>query len=600
MEAPAGWEPGDWDLDAEKDIIADACRFDFYLFCKYAFGFALNPKGAWFRGDIHGRLCRFFQRHTERWWARLGTALAYRLRMMIVFYRGGGKTMTITKAGQTWVHVRFDVDMSCYLDSITLDQSQEFLSSVLHVISGKDPYALFTWLYGNWYDPDRKWTDKRAVHACRVTMSLSDPSFACTSVDKGMTGKHPHLTFIDDLISQEKLKEDGNWIDTCVKHVRSILYAIKGDGGLVLTGTIYADNDVISTQVRDGGVFELDGTHEWPDARLEITPNGRWAVFFADIEDDEGNTVHEEAWSNDELDAMRNEDMETYMAQMRSRPGTGSHMPLSHADVDLLWVDDDDIPWDGMPLVCLCDTAFKNRDRRSRGDWNVMHMVGFDPRRNGIVYELDCRASRDWDADEWLRQLIKFCVYWHNKGHRIRMIVDERQPSGREQAYEALARMMFGLARIPMPPMLFLNRPRVKNQKTDKIIESLTYWKTNNVRLRRRVPFVHELIDQHVRAGATAKDDHADSFSDVFHPEVYMNAIIHDDNAALLPMGGVGATVGGYVPADLASYAGDEPEMFHPHPPVGVEDAEDSHGTGERDPFSRPGANEQWGDDEEW
>ena len=331
-----------WPLPEEKFILQDICQRSFFHFVRYSFGVSRNPKGRWFTRKFHEPLCNMLQAEAFKWLKRRAVGQQGRTKVMIVMPRGMGKTVTVTKAFPMWLQLQ-DPDLAITISSESATKSEEFLSSVKTIYEGGDPYASFTWLYGSWRDANRTWRDSKLIHALRKQMSLTEPSFACTSVEKGATGFHPDMLVVDDLISQERIREKGNWIQLAVNHVHALIPALRTDSFQLVVGTPYANNDVIYTLLDEDGVKEAHGM-KLPPLMPKPREGGQWVLYFISARDTNGDSVLPEAWSNEELDDYERKRPMDFAAQMLCTPGTGEHMPLSQEQVDSLWVNREDVP----------------------------------------------------------------------------------------------------------------------------------------------------------------------------------------------------------------------------------------------------------------
>ena len=247
-----------WDREIEREILADGCRRSLWLFAKYAYGVALNPKGKWFNPVIHRAKMEWLQGHLYEWMEQRKLPEGERMKIMCTEPRAGGKTMSNTKIAQLWIHLHIP-DASTYTDSESMDKAQKFMSSNLAVLEGLDPFSLFPWLYGIWYRKDRKWTTRAAVHGYRQTMSISEPSFGAISVESGLTGDHPDAIFFDDPITREKLREEQNWLKVVSTHMVAQIPALATSGLFLYSGTRYAEGDAQGETVEKEGIKSLAG-----------------------------------------------------------------------------------------------------------------------------------------------------------------------------------------------------------------------------------------------------------------------------------------------------------------------------------------------------
>lgn len=513
-----------WDLNAERELWRHLCYESFYHFCLIAFGFGNHPDGSWFTERIHKPLCDWVQGHTEAWFVRRAQKKQGRMRLMIVVPRTHGKTWTVTKAHQAWLHLR-DHNIATVTDSEETTKAQEFMRSILEVISGNEPYALFTWLYGNWKDTNRQWQAAQAVHALRTSLSKTEPSFGTCSVASGKTGYHPDVVYLDDPVSYEKLRESGAWNDQCNTHVAALVPVIKSNGAFVVVGTRYLDDDPIGRLMRSEGVNEVAGM-PMLDERVSIDPKGLWSVYFLQAElgtDDEGMPIPllPEAWNADELLAYKRSRPIHYASQMMNEPSTGEHNPITQELIQRLYVEREEIPRH-MTLTVHCDTAFRYSKRVARSDSSVIQVWGHSMTGDGSVYYLFGCGSQRWTAEKFTEKLVEVCQRYILQGYRIRAVTDELEMGGKEGMYKHFLQNAFNTKGLNPPPIVMIRRfGGTGNRKIDRILDASNYWLDGKVYLVKNAPGVQELVSQMTRIGVSAHDDWADAAADVFDPSVY-------------------------------------------------------------------------------
>ena len=169
--------------------------------------------------------------------------------------------------------------------------------------------------------------------------------------------------------------------------------------------------------------------------------------------------------------------------------------------------------------VITCDTAFKSMKKKASGDESVLQHWGFSQHNLGEVYYLGGWGSNKWKIDDFGKELVNLAFKIWKRAGRIRAIIDERQPGGKEGAWEAYLRNLFADAGMFLPPLIMLTRQHT--QKVERIVEAAGYWADGRVRLVRKAPGVSRLIRQMLQIGVSAHDDWADCAADVFNPHVY-------------------------------------------------------------------------------
>lgn len=516
---------------AEYEIWQDLCREKLWPFLLYGFGIQAymdnHPANRWCVARVHKPLADWLEFHIKDW---LRTRHVRRTpkKCMIVVPRGFGKTTLITKGAQAWLHL-LDPDLSTITDSVTTEKSWEFLQAIKNVMDGQDPNAWFTRLYGDWRDPGRPWKQGFMTHALRQSLAAEAASMVCSSVEKGITGKHPDALFVDDPIVQEKLVEGMNWIDKVNKHMDAMIPALRQDGLLVATATRYHDADWLGRYMRDEGVASITG-HQPPYLDFSLDERGQWHLYFLQARRHDGKPVLPEVWSDEALSAYERKNSLDYMAQMMNDPGTGEHMPLTREQLEVMMVEPKDVPGN-LRISIHCDTAWKDRATIGKGDYNVIQVWGHAADGSGEVYYLEGHRSNAWRAEEFLDTLVGIIQkVKKERGVRPFVITDEKVLGGKNDIFENLVWSHCAAAGVVAPPVLLLARGN--KRKSVRIREAVGYWVNGKVRLVRRSPGLEALVSEMLRIDVSAHDDMADAAADVFHEEVYTpETVIGRENA---------------------------------------------------------------------
>lgn len=511
----------DWPLEAERELWADICRQDFWWFLNIAWGahfyMDANPSDRWLTVRVHRPICEWFQGHVEEWERNRIQGIKDRKKLALIIPRNYGKTVGYTKAGSLWAQVR-NPDLSSYIGSEVLTKAMDFLRPIKNVLQGDDAYAWFPWLYGSWYSPDRIWTHGTVVHSARKITGRSEPSFGTWGVEGGITGAHPDWGVLDDPLSEEKIKESGNWIATVNQSVAALRPAFRTDSFFMLSLTRYRDNDVAGTYLRLEGVRSWSG-HPSPDTDgMEPREDGVWHVYFLQAYDSGGDATLPEVWPVKQLREYESAHPAEFAAQMMNEPGSGEHMELTAEQVAQLWVNKEHVP-DHLILTLHMDTAFKTNKTRGSGDESVFQLWGHDPRGNGDVYYLEGYGSNKWRIEEFTDEIVKLAQRLRKEGKRIRMMTDDRSVGGKEGAWENWFISAFHGVGMKMPRLLPLNRQGTN--KLARMREAAGFWVDGHVRLVRGAPGADKLIHQMVRLGISSHDDWADAAADVFADDVY-------------------------------------------------------------------------------
>ena len=504
-----------WNLEDERALLASACTGSFRAFAKYAIGIPAHPRGTWWTDSVHGKLCDWLQALAEDWWKmrELPPEEQERFYLLIDAHRGSGKTMLVTTAFTMWLHLR-DPDLASVIDSFQQTFSIEIASLIRLHYEGGDQHALFPWLFGIWENKD-DWTKERFTHAARRS-HRREASITCSSVETGICGKHPDHHVLDDPITKEKLREQGNWIGIAKKHVSSIHPALLNNSLVVFVATPYTDDDVITTAMRQDGVREVHGVPLPSEYRSFVRDDGRWHLYHLPARDREGAVTLPRAWPPAELDRWERKDPADFAAQAMLRPGAGETVPLSFEQIEECIVNDHDIPR-ALPVTIHLDTAFKDGKRINSGDESVIEVWGHHL-GTGDVYFLEAYGSNKWRIEDFTDKFVSL-VQKHRRKSRVLAITDEKIIGGKHGLWRPHLESCCRNAGFHLPR--FIEVSRQGTRKIARITEAAGYWVDGHVKLRRGAPGLSKLMWQMARIGVSDHDDYADAGADVFHPEVY-------------------------------------------------------------------------------
>jgi hypothetical protein len=516
-----------WSSQDEREILAAACRDNFWTFVMEAYGGYYNPRfSGWLDPAVHKPLCDWYSHHIHEWigWRRDG--VRQQKCLMVIVPREFGKTTLITQAGQLWLHLQ-DPDLATYTGSENFTRATEFLASVRSVAAGEDPYARFGQLFGSWRPNNKNvmWSNAGAVHAARRAVSRKEPSFGTWGVEKGLTGTHPDALFLDDPTSYEAMALATNWLDVVNGHLDSLLPVLTTDGLFVLPGTRYHDGDHFGRTLKSDGAKTVSGM---PMPDYAPRPDGKWEVYFLQARDIEGTPTLTKVWPGWRLDEYERKNNLRYAAQVMNDPSSSEFNPLTRGQIDLLRVKPEEVPW-SLRYSIHCDTAFKSQAKQARGDESVLQIWGHDL-KNGDVYFIEGYCSNVWRAEDFNNKLVmvlqklKSRKTWHERivGRWPFVVTDEQEVGGKQGTWELTIASACHTSGLPAPPLVLLSRGGAK--KINRIIEASAHWADGRVKLVEGAPGLERLVDQMSRIGSSASDDWSDAAADVFNPKVYNGA----------------------------------------------------------------------------
>lgn len=518
-----------WDLDAERELLADACvcgrhEHSLWNFVNYAAGWharCTEPGQLdWITERVHRPWLDWVQSKVETWKAERRAGIAKRHQLIICVPRGFGKSNIITKVLPLWCMLD-EPNIATYIGSETHPKAKAFLAPMKSLLNGTDPYSLFSWFYGNWYNPERSWNLEEVVTAYRTSTGISEPSIGTFGVETGITSKHPVLVIYDDPISKEKMREGGSWLGTALDSLDSIYPALRADSMFILIGTRYCDGDPI------GEMLGTEGVADWAGhPPLEQYKAGIWHTYFLQARNREdtsnfpkGEPVLPEAgYNNEALERYEARKAQEYSAQMMNDPSIGEHMELTRDQLTNLIIKRSDLPPIEYATIHI-DTAFKDDLRRERGDYNAIVVWLHDLRPTGIVYLDRVLRSNTWRAEEFDTELVRVFYDLRKRGIRVRGLSDELEMFGKRGVYRQRIEQVLGSSGLRQCEFFQFNR--AGTNKTIRIREAAGYWVDGFVRLLDDCENLEIIIDEMLKIGRVKYNDVSDAAADVFRPEIW-------------------------------------------------------------------------------
>jgi len=536
------------DPKARRALIRHVCLKDFWAFFCYGFGAYVNPKGErWIDPEVHEPMARWFQKHVDDWFQKREKGRGEQKHLAILVHREVGKTTMFTLAGQAWLHLR-DPEISTYIGSESLKQSQDMLAAIKAVLDGSDPYALFPKLYGNWSSQARTWTGVQVVHAARKNTARRDPSIGTFAVETSIVGAHPDAIFYDDPISYPRLRSDTNWLNAVNVQVDSLIPVIQSDGLVVWIGTRYDDMDHFGRAFREQGVATLEGMET---DSITPTVDGMWHAYFMAGRKRETNQEHPKGipstpkvWSERRMASYEKTNPIEYASQVMNDPTSSGHNPLTIEQTRQRLVKASDVPWSSLRYAICCDTAFSDGHRIVGKDETVMIVHGYPRNGSGDVYVIEGYGSSTWRAEDFANQLIALVQRYRRMGRHVFAITDEVTHAGKKEAWNMALVSRFNDAGIPMPRGKLMEFRRGGSQgrkggNDGRLVTAASFWVDNHVWCVEGAPGIDRLMSQMAQIGQylindKIKIDWADAHADAFQPDLYQPMLRHERKGGLL------------------------------------------------------------------
>lgn len=502
-----------WPTELERQLYAEACRTNFSTFVRKVYGVERNPKGTWWDDAVHGPLCRWLQDEAIGWLERRRLGIRQRTYIAALLPRGAAKTNLITKALLLWLHLH-DPEISCYIGNEKRENAIDFLSVIKDHLAGADDFSWWQWLYGSWRTADSKWRLDGIVHAARKG-SRSEASFGILSVGTGLTGKHPDVICLDDLVSYEGLESDVDHFQTAYNFISSLIPVVEADGLIIMVGTRYGDGDPMGKVFASMGIKSVAGMTT--DKDYQPTDGGAWSVYFLSGRNPDGSPAIPSVWSEAEMKSWERMDPVKYAFQVLNRPSANPFRQLREDEFDACLIPG--IP-SKLQVSIHLDTAFRHTSRQAAYSESAIVALGHDTANRGILTFLGAWSSRDWDVSEFSRELISRVRAFEANGMRVRMITDEAVAGGKSGTFESGLRADFARAKVRMPRFLTLIRQGGPS-KDVRITEAIAMVRKGLLRVWAAAPGLHDFRYQLCSHPGGAKNDIIDAFADGYHQEAY-------------------------------------------------------------------------------
>lgn len=510
-----------WDEWVQRDefnLWRFACRDHFWPFFMHGWGVMHGPHAeSWMkdRAEIGQVMADWFEEQVRAWEESRAKGEKKQRRIMVIVAREFGKTTMFTQAGSAWTMLQ-NPDLSIYIGSDKGENAVGILDPVKAVLSGRDRHAKWVEMYGNWEGDDGTWRRDYVNHAFR-TVSNRAASFGTWGVETGLTGFHPDMIILDDPNNYDKMAAQSDWLEFVNRSQAGLTPVLKADGLLMLVGTPYGDNDNLRTSLKRDGIASLTG---FPMVDFGVRDDGMWHVLHIPGRDSLGKPTVPNVWSEERMVAYEKENPDHYAAQILLRPEISEHVPLTSEQVRDCLVDTKDIPLKMLRLTMHFDTAFKDLERKRKGDESVFQVWGHARDGSGDVFFIEGHSSHIWRGEDFYNEVVLLLQRYRAKGLKIVLVTDE-QSAGKQGAGRILLESFCNAKGIAAPAMVEISRGG-KKKLEQRIIPAATYWADGHVKLSRDGAGVNRLMEQMSRLSPNMPhDDWADAGADVFHPLVY-------------------------------------------------------------------------------
>lgn len=229
---------------------------DFYYFTKYVMGFGLLEP------QPHKEVCDFFTKKPDILeWLKLSRAeRAERaqkhgnIKKLIMLPRGTFKSTISTISLPVWLHWH-DPNLRIMIDNESYKNSKKFLSETKGILTNNELLKNIVvdengeFLLEPNYKIPGGFTEDSIIYKKR-TVPSKEPSLFCSGVDTAVTGMHPDVIIMDDLVSERNVTTDDQ-IAKVKQHYRFAYSLLEPGGILIVIGTRYHMNDLYSDIIED-------------------------------------------------------------------------------------------------------------------------------------------------------------------------------------------------------------------------------------------------------------------------------------------------------------------------------------------------------------
>lgn len=505
-------------LALERSILAHLGQTDLRFFCRIICGLDHpdNPKSGWW-GPAHDDLCANLQRELLDWEAARRITKERRY-IAVIVPRGCGKSQIVSQCAMLWLHTRLP-NLSTYLGNESIDLAESLLGGIKSHMLNDAPWHLFRRVFSDWRQDAPIWRNDSITHGARQSDS-KDPSFGTFSPASGITGRHPDIICMDDLVSYDALSRKSDWFSFAYGSMTDLIPVVEPNGLVLLVGTRYGDGDPFGRSFKSDGILSIDGHQHGP---YKTSPDGLWRVFFLDGVLPDGTPAIPTCWPESEIKRYQRRDPVKFASQVRNDPKAHGLHTITEEQFNTLRVSHDKLPHK-MSVSIHIDTAFKHESRKLDDSESAIIVAGHPHDGSGRVFILEVHHNNRWRAEQFGHVLVG-CVKRAKAANRpVLGLTDERLPTGKDGVFTTWLSNYFVDNDETPPNIITLNRGNGES-KDVRISEAIAYVVRGHVLFLNDIPGLDDLRDQLTGHPYAARKDIADAFADIFHPYFYQQRL---------------------------------------------------------------------------
>lgn len=210
----------------------------------------------------HKEVCDFFIKEPDilEWLSLTRAERAARaqekgnIKKLIMLPRGTFKSSIATVSLPNWLHWH-DINLRIMIDNESYKNSKKFLAEIKANIQNNSILRqILTNENGEFllepnYNIPGGFTEDSIIYKKR-TIPAKEPSLFCAGVDTAVTGMHPDVIIMDDLVSERNVTTNDQ-IEKVKQHYRFAYSLLEPGGILIVIGTRYHMNDLYSEILND-------------------------------------------------------------------------------------------------------------------------------------------------------------------------------------------------------------------------------------------------------------------------------------------------------------------------------------------------------------
>lgn len=212
--------------------------------------------------------------------------------------RGSFKT-SLVKAFMIYCYLKFP-NIRIVYGRATLKAAQDVLRSTKEMLT-QNPVIRTVW--GDFEETSTVWTDTKIV-LIRTDPSLSDPTIDLTSLGGNLTGMHPDIIILDDLVTDNNYKSELTTERTRVL-LNSAYPVLQPGGSILVCGTRWSYSDVYGWLMEQDDEAQAEEDLAAATTKRPARDVREWARYIRSVYLDDGGLFFPERITEEFLDQQK-------------------------------------------------------------------------------------------------------------------------------------------------------------------------------------------------------------------------------------------------------------------------------------------------------